>query len=377
MRAGLSRTWEWLTLPAPARRLRRADARGLPERDPCAEAAVNAMLAWLGRAQDRSASGEGGFAGHFDLIRGWSLSCPGSTGLAARAMLRADARWGDHSLRQRATWGLEWLCGAQHADGGFGEAGGAQSSPFATGQALLGLLAGHGVVKAAGDAAARAAGYLLAVQHGDGSWAAGRAQDTQIAWSLLEADQQVPHRGLADAAQANLRWALSQQRGNGWLANCCTDDATKPLTVTIGTAVRGFLEAYRIGHVLRHLDAAVMAGWALLAVQRRGDGSLPGRLTEKWEPAARWSGLSGDAQAAACWLLLFEATKDEAFLSAAKAANRFIRRTLPVTADADQAGGVRGSFPVDGGYGRFRYVTQAAVHAIDSNMMELALGDTA
>ena len=30
-------------------------------------------------------------------------------------------------------------------------------------------------------------------------------------------------------------------------------------------------------------------------------------------------------------------------------------------------------FGVDGDYGRFRYVTQAAVYAIDSNMMELAL----
>ena len=85
-----------------------------------------------------------------------------------------------------------------------------------------------------------------------------------------------------------------------------------------------------------------------------------------------WSGLSGDAQAAICWMALFDATKDPAFLTAARAANRFIRRTLPVTADADQAGGVRGSFPIDGDYGRVRYVTLGAVHAIDSNMRELA-----
>lgn len=372
MRAGLSRTWELLTLPAPARRLRGADRRGLPELDPGTEPAVNAMLGWLGRAQDRSAGGEGGFAGHFDLIRGWGASCPGATGLAARTLLRAADRWDDHSFRQRATWGLEWLCGVQRADGGFA-ATGASSEPFTTGEALLGLVAGSGAAAGAGDAAARAARHLVAAQNGDGSWAGGRTHDTQIAWALLEADALLPDQGFGEAAQANLRWALAQQRRNGWLANCCTDDATRPLTVTIGTAIRGFLEAWRLGHVLRHLDAAVMAGWALVAVQRRDDGSLPGRLTDKWEAAARWSGLSGDAQAAMCWMLLFEATKDQAFASAAKAANRFVRRTLPVTADADQAGGVRGSFPIDGDYGRFRYLTTAAVYAIDSNMMEMAL----
>lgn len=373
MRAGLSRTLEWLTLPAPARRLRRADGRGLQGPDPGAEPAVNAMLGWLGRAQDRSTSGEGGFAEHFDLNKGWGASCPGTTGLAVRALLGAAGRWGDHSFRQRAIWGLEWLCGVQHADGGFADAGGDVSTPFATGQALLGLVAGSAAFAGAGDAAVRAARCLVAAQKADGSWADGCVHDTQTAWALLEAEALMPAQGFGEAAQANLRWALAQQHRNGWLANCCTDDATRPLTVTIGTAIRGFLEAYRLGHVLRHLDAAVMTGWALVAVQRREDGSLPGRLNDKWEAAVLWSGLSGDAQAAMCWMLLFEATKDRAFLSAAKAANRFVRRTLPVTADADHAGGVRGSFPVDGDYGRFRFVTQAAVYAIDANMMELAL----
>lgn len=373
MHAGLRRTWERLTLPAPARRLRRADRRGLPPHDPGAEPAVKAMLAWLGRAQDHSPSGEGGFAGHFDLIRGWAVSCPGTTGLAARTCLRAADRWGDPSLRRRAARGIEWLAGVQSTDGGFVEADGGLSAPFVTGQALLGLIAGKDEVAGAVDAATRAARWLVVAQNGNGSWAGACVHDTQIAWALLEADALDPGQGFGDAAQAGLRWALGQQRRNGWLANCSTDDPTRPLTVTLGTAIRGFLEAYRLGHVLRHLDAAVMAGWALVAVQRRDDGSLPGRLTEQWESAADWSGLSGDAQAAMCWMLLFEATGDQAFLSAAKAANRFIRRTLPVAADADQAGGVRGSFPVDGDYGRFRYVTQAAVYAIDANMMELTL----
>jgi len=242
-----------------------------------------------------------------------------------------------------------------------------------TGQALLGLVSGARVLGHGEGAAIRAARYLLASQQAAGSWPGERAHDTHTAWALLEADALAPGEGFGEAAQHALRWALTRQRRNGWLANCCTDDPVRPLTVTIGAATRGFLEAWRLGHVLRQLDAAVMTGWALHAVQRRGDGSLPGRLDEKWEAAVRWSGLSGDAQAATCWMLLHRATGDAAFLTAARAANRFIRRTIPISGDADQRGGVRGSFPVDGGHGRFQYMTQAAVHAIESNMMELEL----
>ncbi len=370
MRGGLGRLWETLTLPASARRLRRSDHRGLPASDPGAERAVNAMLAWLGRAQDRS--GDGGFSGHFDLIRGWGGPCPIATGLAVRSLLRASERWADPSLGQRATWGLDWLTRAQGPDGGFGEGNARAAEPFATAQAMLGLIAGQRA-SGAGDAAARAARYIVSAQNANGSWGDGRAHHTQIAWALLEADALFPGEGFAEAAQANLRWALGQQQRNGWLAHCGTDDPARPPTVTICQAVHGFLEAYRLGKALRHLDAAVMAGWALVAVQRRDDGSLPGRLNDKWEASARWSGLAGDAQAAICWILLFEATQDQAFASAARAINRFVRLTLPVTADADQAGGVRGSFPVDGDYGRFRYLTAAAAHAIDANMMELEL----
>ncbi|MGE0667911.1 MAG: hypothetical protein AB7O49_15250 [Sphingomonadales bacterium] len=371
MSGAWGRIWETLTLSAPARRLRRADRRGLSHADPGAEAALAAMVRWLGRAQDRSDGG--GFASHFDLVRGWGAPCPAASGLAARTLLQAGDRWDDNAHRRRAVRGLEWLCRAQNADGGFGPEAGRPSSSHLTGQVLLGLVAGSDAGTGVQEAAARAARYLLDASNPDGSWPGERAQDTQIAWALLEADSVMPGQGFAEAAQSGLRWALGRQRRNGWLADCCTDDVERPLTVHIGSAIHGFLQCYRLTHVMRYLDAAVMAGWALVAVQRRGDGSLPGRLDEKWEAAARWSSLSGDAQAAMCWMLLFEATKDQAFLSAARAANRFIRRTLPVSGGANAVGGVRGSFPVDGGYGRFRFLTLSAVHAIDSMMMELAL----
>jgi squalene-hopene/tetraprenyl-beta-curcumene cyclase len=69
--------------------------------------------------------------------------------------------------------GIEWLRGAQNADGGWGEpvaspgAGSGESSPTQTGWALLGLLA---VERTASSAAERGIDYLVRSQAPDGSW---------------------------------------------------------------------------------------------------------------------------------------------------------------------------------------------------------------
>jgi hypothetical protein len=365
MRVRLSRAWEWLNLPAPARRLRAADRRGLAD-DPGADAAVGAMLGWLARAQDRAA--DGALPRHFDLSAGWGPPCAGATGLAVPVLLLASARRGDPGLETRAARAHAALAAMAPADGGFGDGGGA--SAFATGQAMLGLAAGLRRFGSGGAALEAAGRWLVARQDGEGRWPEARVHDTSTAWALLEADALLPGRGFAEAAGRALAWALTQQRRNGWMANCCTDDPVRPLSVTIGHAVRGFLECHRLGGALRHLDAAVMAGWALVAVQRRDDGSLPGRLTEKWEAAEDWSGLAGDALAAICWTGLHAATGDAAFRAAAAAANRFIRRTLALSGAPEHVGAVRGSFPVDGDYARFRYDTRAALLALESHLIE-------
>ncbi|MCC6718135.1 MAG: hypothetical protein IT555_09630, partial [Acetobacteraceae bacterium] len=44
-----------------------------------------------------------------------------------------------------------------------------------------------------------------------------------------------------------------------------------------------------------------------------------------------------------------------------------------ISGDPDQAGGVKGSFPVDGDYGRFEYLNWAAKFFIDSNLAEARL----
>ena len=43
---------------------------------------------------------------------------------------------------------------------------------------------------------------------------------------------------------ATSSWALTKQRVNGWFADCCLNDPTRPLTHTIGYALRGVIEGY-------------------------------------------------------------------------------------------------------------------------------------
>ena len=75
--------------------------------------------------------------------------------------------------------------------------------------------------------------------------------------------------------------------------------------------------------------------------------------------------------AAACWLLLHADTGDDGYLESARAANRFVRRTLRLEGSAGLRGGVKGSFPVDGAYARYQLPNWAAKFMIDANRLEL------
>ena len=68
--------------------------------------------------------------------------------------------------------------------------------------------------------------------------------------------------------------------------------------------------------------------------------------------------------------MLFEMTGEESFLLGAQAANAFVRKTVKIRGAEDIVGGVKGSFPVGGGYGKYEYLNWAAKFFIDSNRYE-------
>ena len=100
------------------------------------------------------------------------------------------------------------------------------------------------------------------------------------------------------------------------------------------------------------------------------DGRLPGRLDSNWSAAVPWVCLTGSAQVAHCWLLLHAFTGKESYKRAGLAANRYVRRTVCTDGAPEIRGGVKGSFPVDGDYGKYEYLNWAAKFLLDSLIME-------
>lgn len=384
MRSTAGRALRHLRLPAAARAEYAAD-RGPPSgADPGPEAAARVCLDWLGEAQDRSKTDDGGIARHYSLISGWGASYPETTGYIIPTVLSAADRFADPDLARRGRRMLDWLVGIQFPEGGF-QGGMVDQEPvvpvtFNTGQILMGLSDGArrwpdayaGPMRAAAD-------WLVETQDSDGCWRrhptpfarpGEKAYETHVAWGLMEAVRTVENAGWRAAALRNVDWALTHQVENGWFDRCCLTDAEHPLTHTLGYVLRGVVEAWRLSGDARYLEAAVRTADGLLTA-RRPDGALPGRLGRDWSGHVGWSCLTGNLQIAACWILLHAETGRTDYRQAAMAANAYVRRTIRLTGPVETRGGVKGSYPVSGAYGRYEYLNWAAKFAVDAFFMEI------
>ena len=370
-------------LSLAARAELRREQRTAASQDIPLDCAISEGLAWLGRAQDQSASADGGVARHYCLVTGWGRSYPETTGYIIPTMIREARLSGNTRLLERARKMLDWLVSIQMPCGGF-QGGTIGDSPvvpvtFNTGQILMGLAAG---VSEFGPkyrkAMIAAADWLTATQDSDGCWrkhptpfaAAGeKTYESHVSWGLLDAGRLEPSRGYAEAALKNMHWAVSQQNRGGWFANCCLSDAGNPLTHTLGYALRGLIAGYEFsGDGTFLMEACRAAEGALSALQ--SDGFLPGRLNSHWQGTVPWACLTGTTQLAACWLLLYRATGNVSFRDAGFLANRYVRSTVRLEGPPETRGAVKGSLPVSGDYLPFQYPNWACKFFIDSNSLE-------
>lgn len=360
------------------------DQKGLTAEDPGPAAVIAASTEWLCRAQDQSASHDGGVARDFSLQKGWATSYPETTGYIIPTMLDLAKHYQRADLAERGRRMLDWFVAIQFADGGF-QGGKIDSLPkvpvtFNTGQILLGLAAG---VKQFGDtyrdSMNRAASWLRDSLDDDGCWrkhatpfaAPGeKAYETHVSWGLFEAARLSPGQGFGEAGLRQVDWALTKQEENGWWGSCCLTKPEAPLTHTLGYVLRGVLEGYLWSGRPDLLERSIITGKALMAVQEPS-GRLPGRLDKQFKPAVNWACLTGIVQIAHCWLLLYKASGDKKFLEAAKLGNAYVRKTIHLTGNPDIVGGVKGSFPINGEYGEWEFLNWAAKFCIDSNLLEL------
>jgi len=96
-------------------------------------------------------------------------------------------------------------------------------------------------------------------------------------------------------------------------------------------------------------------------------------LDSNWNARSAWSCLTGTAQLAHCMLMLHQESNEAKYRQAGMLANQYVRRTIKVDGPPEMRGGVKGSFPLDGGYGTYQYLNWACKFMVDANMLEQQL----
>lgn len=378
-------------LPPAAVAERERDHAGLPHATaPDAQACVQAATDWLCRAQDQSASADGGVARDYSLVKGWATSYPETTGYIIPTFIELARRQQRDDLHQRAQRMLDWCVAIQFPEGGF-QGGKIDATPrvpvtFNTGQIMLGLAAGAQQYQDPRYQVAmhKAAAWLRDSLDPDGCWrkhptpfaAPGeKAYETHVAWGLFEAERVAPGHGYGDAGLRQVDWALTKQAPNGWFASNCLTNPAAPLTHTIGYVLRGVLEGHRLSGRADLLQAAQKTADGLITAIE-ADGRLPGRLDAQWRGAVGYVCLTGSVQLAHCLFLLYQTTRDERYWHKGQQLTAYVRRTMQLDGPEDQRGGVKGSFPVDGDYGQWEYLNWAAKFFIDAHLLEADIKET-
>lgn len=375
-------------LNADARRELRNERRGAYPADSRAEPHIIEAVEWLCRAQDATA--DDGIARGFGLIRdpyfgwrGWQPSYPETTGYIIPTLYAAADRFGRPDLAARAGRAAVWEIDIQLPNGAVrGGVIGQSESPavFNTGQVMLGWLAalertGDGRFR---DAVRRAGHFLVEALGTDAVWVHGRSRfahggaelyNARTAWALTEAGILLNEQTFSDAAHRMLHAVAARQHENGWFPDCCLNDPTQPLLHTIAYTIRGLLEGGRLSADDTLLGAAARAAGAL-HVTVTSDGRMPGRFRHDWTAAVEWSCLTGQAQMANNWLRLHAITGDPRWLEPVPRVLAFLKGTQSrdATAASGIRGGIKGSNPLSGAYGRFEVLSWATKFFADALM---------
>jgi uncharacterized protein YyaL (SSP411 family) len=256
---------------------------------------------------------------------------------------------------------------------------------FNTGQVILGWLSAYEETsdEDLARATCRAGDFMVKMMDPDGLWrrgtssrarSSGSLYQARAAWALAEAGDRLDRRDYLTAAHLNLRATARLQAPNGWLDNCCLDDPTRPLLHTLAYAIRGLLEGGRLFEDDQLIGSAATAARAL-ADSVEPNGQMPGRYFADWTPAVRWSCLTGQAQMANVWLRLCEITGERDWLDPVQPVIRFLEGTQNCKSRYPGIrGGIQGSKPVWGEYGKYQLLNWATKFFADALLRWEVLG---
>jgi hypothetical protein len=349
---------------------------------------LKAAMRWLCDAQD-SCGGEG-VSALYDLKTGWGVPYPETSGYIVATYLAYADFAQDATFIERAIRIGDWEIAIQHPNGGV------LSNPtveytrvFNTGQVILGWCCLYEMTNNIKylSASLRAGDYLKSKQETDGTWrydtyCGPRTYHARIDWALLRLAQLSGEQRFADCAHKNLKWVLSQQKGNGWFSQCGFNGEW-PITHVIVYTLRGLLESYVLdGTSSSHaeldiLPAVIKAAEAFAKVLERHairgiQGMIPASFDEKWESTDNHSCLTGNSQLACFLFRLAHVTKEEKYKKTAEFALQATKMTQILETSFDAVkGGIPGTYPMFQGYCRNAYPNWATKFFADALMMKM------
>lgn len=346
---------------------------------------LDGAMQWLKRAQD--AGTDRGVSYGVPFGRNFDVSYPETTGYICQTFVEQAQLTGDAELLERACAMGDWEIAIQLPDGAvMGGKVTTQPTPavFNTGMVLLGWSA---LINQTGQerfrrAAQRAGDWLVSMQEADGRWVRGNSifaapestlYNVKAAWGLCEAGVALGEKRFIDAALRNAEYCLSRQKQNGWLPDCCLSDPNAPLLHTLAYSMQGLIG---IGTLTGRDD--LVAGARLLAdaeLQAMGaDGFIAGQQYADFSPAVTWCCLTGSAQTSAVWSELFLLTQQEKYRVGVRKLNRYLMARHDIrNRDLRLRGGVPGSWPVWGDYGRLQILNWATKFLVDALSLELRI----
>jgi len=343
---------------------------------------LSEALGWLKRAQDSGADRGVSYGVLFG--QDFDVSYPETTGYICQTFVQLERGTGDADLLERAVAMADWEIAIQLPEGAvMGGKFNSQPTPavFNTGMVLLGWSA---LIERTGEArfkqaARRASDWLLSMQEPDGRWIRGNSKfakaestlyNVKAAWGLCEVGLVLGEDRYVQAAVRNAEYCLSRQLPNGWFPDCCLSDPHAPLLHTLAYTMQGLLG---IGRLTGRAD--LIAGARRLADAQirimRADGFIPGRQTAEFSPAVDWCCLTGSAQTSTVWSQLHLLTHEEKYRAAVHRVNLYLMARHDIrNPDPRLRGGVPGSWPVWGDYGRLTILNWATKFLVDALSLE-------
>jgi hypothetical protein len=343
---------------------------------------VRETTGWLKRAQD--AGMDRGVSYGVFFGKDFDVSYPETTGYICSTFVEQEHHTGEGEFLRRAVEMGDWEIAVQLPEGAV-MGGKFNTAPtpavFNTGMVLLGWSA---LISRTGEeryrsAATRASEWLLSVQEPDGRWVRGNSKyadpggtlyNVMAAWGLCEAGVALGEDRYVQAAIRNGEYCLSRQHQNGWLPDCCLSNVEEPLLHTLAYSMQGLIGIGRLTGREELVAGAQKLADAELRIMS-AEGFLPGRQRQDFTAASDWCCLTGSAQTSAVWSQLYLRTRDPKYRSGVEVLNRYLMARHDIrNPDARLRGGLPGSWPVWGDYGRLQILNWATKFLLDALTLE-------